>query len=76
HFVDAFDGEHLDASLLLLAELGFVSASDPRYVATVDAIGRELTRSGHLYRYIAPDDFGVPETSFTVCNFWYVDALA
>ena len=37
HFVDAFDGEHLDASLLLLADIGFIEAMDPRFVATVDA---------------------------------------
>jgi GH15 family glucan-1,4-alpha-glucosidase len=76
HFVDAFDGDALDASLLLLAELGFVDARDPRYVATVEAIGAALARGPHLFRYIAPDDFGTPETSFTICSFWYVDALA
>lgn len=76
HFVDAFDGEGLDASLLLLAELGFVEADDPRYVATVDAIGRDLARGDHMFRYIAADDFGTPETSFTICSFWYIDALA
>ncbi|HEX7770624.1 MAG TPA: glycoside hydrolase family 15 protein, partial [Dokdonella sp.] len=76
HFVDAFGGHRLDASLLLLADLGFVAADDPRYIATVDAIGRVLRRGDHLLRYIVPDDFGMPETSFTICSFWYVDALA
>ena len=76
HFVDAFGGERLDASLLLLADLGFVAPHDPRFVATVEAIGRDLRRGNGLFRYIAPDDFGVPETSFTICTFWYVDALA
>ena len=76
YFVDSLDGNQLDASLLLLADLGFVSADDPRFVATVDAIGAVLRQGDHLYRYIAPDDFGTPETSFTICNFWYVDALA
>ena len=75
-FVDAFDSDRLDASLLLLADLGFVAADDPRYVATVDAIGRMLRQGDHLFRYIVPDDFGTPETSFTICSFWYVDALA
>ena len=75
-FVDAFDSDRLDASLLLLADLGFVAADDPRYVATVDAIGRVLRQGDHLFRYIVPDDFGTPETSFTICSFWYVDALA
>jgi hypothetical protein len=76
HFVDAFGGERLDASLLLLADLRFVAADDPRYVATVEAIGRALRQGDYLYRYIAPDDFGTPETSFTICSFWYVEALA
>jgi len=75
-FVDAFDSERLDASLLLLADLRFVAADDPRFVATVEAIGRELRRGNYVYRYITPDDFGAPETSFTICSFWYVDALA
>ncbi|HEV7489928.1 MAG TPA: glycoside hydrolase family 15 protein [Rhodanobacteraceae bacterium] len=75
-FVDAFDGEGLDASLLLLADLGFIAADDPRYRATVDAIGASLLRGRYMFRYVAPDDFGAPETSFAVCTFWYADALA
>ncbi len=76
HFVEALDGKRLDASLLLLADLGFVEAGDPRFIATVDAIGAQLKRGDALFRYIAPDDFGDPETSFTICTFWYIDALA
>ncbi|MCI4566826.1 glycoside hydrolase family 15 protein [Lysobacter sp. CFH 32150] len=76
HFVDAFGGERLDASLLLLADLGFLSPQDPRYIATVEAAGRDLRRGSGLFRYVAPDDFGAPETSFTICTFWYVEALA
>jgi GH15 family glucan-1,4-alpha-glucosidase len=76
HFVDAFGGHRLDASLLLLADTGFIAPHDPRFVATVDAIGRDLRRGDALFRYVAPDDFGVPETSFTICTFWYIDALA
>jgi GH15 family glucan-1,4-alpha-glucosidase len=76
HFVDVFGGHRLDASLLLLADLGFVTPQDPRFVATVEAIGRELKRGDALFRYTAPDDFGAPETSFTICTFWYIDALA
>jgi GH15 family glucan-1,4-alpha-glucosidase len=76
HFADAFGGDRLDASLLLLADTGFIAADDPRYIATVEAIGKGLRRGHGLYRYIAPDDFGAPETSFTICTFWYVEALA
>lgn len=74
-FVDSLGGSHLDASLLLLADIGFVAADDPKYVGTVEAIGRELRRGGHLMRYSKADDFGLPASSFTVCTFWYVDAL-
>ncbi len=76
HFVDAYDGHHLDASLLLLADIGFIDAMDPRFIATVDAVGIALGRGDYLFRYIAPDDFGAPETSFNICTFWYIEALA
>ena len=59
-----------------MAEVGFLPSDDPRFVATVDRIGAELRRGNHLFRYSAPDDFGRPEVAFTVCTFWYVDALA
>jgi GH15 family glucan-1,4-alpha-glucosidase len=76
HFVATFDGDGLDASLLLLADLRFIPADDPRYVKTVDAVGAALKRGKFMFRYIHPDDFGTPETSFTICSFWYADALA
>lgn len=75
-FADAFGGDRLDASLLLLADLGFVAPDDPRFVGTVEAIGRTLRHGDGLFRYVTPDDFGAPETSFTICTFWYIDALA
>jgi GH15 family glucan-1,4-alpha-glucosidase len=76
HIADAFGGERLDASLLLLADIGFVRAEDPRFIATVEAIGKHLLRDGYLFRYVDADDFGEPETAFTVCSFWYIEALA
>ena len=76
HFVESWESRRLDASLLLLAEFGFVEPDDPRFVATVEAIGRELRRGDALFRYVEADDFGTPETSFTICTFWYIDALA
>ncbi len=74
-FVATLGGEHLDASLLLLQEVGFLRSDDPRFAATVDAIAAELSRDGLLYRYASEDDFGRPKTAFAVCSFWYVDAL-
>ncbi|HRP73122.1 MAG TPA: glycoside hydrolase family 15 protein [Luteimonas sp.] len=76
HFSASFESDYLDASLLLLADIGLLQADDPKYIATVEAIGRELRRGDALFRYIAADDFGEPETSFTICTFWYIEALA
>ena len=72
----AFGEPNLDASVLLVAELGLLPASDARYVKTCETIGHELARNGWIMRYTAPDDFGLPETAFLACNFWYVDALS
>jgi GH15 family glucan-1,4-alpha-glucosidase len=75
-FVSTFGGDRLDASLLLIKELGFVAADDPRFVGTVEAVEKHLKNGNHLYRYQYEDDFGKPETAFTVCTFWFIEALA
>jgi GH15 family glucan-1,4-alpha-glucosidase len=75
-FVDSFGGDALDASLLLLHHLGFVPADDPRFVGTVAAVEKHLKRGDFLLRYAAADDFGEPTNAFTICTFWYIDALA
>ncbi len=74
-FTAWFGGDDLDASILLLPEIGLVEATDPRFVSTVDAIQRELLRDKHVMRYASEDDFGLPETAFLVCRFWLIDAL-
>lgn len=74
-FTAAFGGEALDASVLLMAEIGFLPPDDPRYIATVDAIDRTLREGNHVYRYKTEDDFGRPKTAFTACTFWHIDAL-
>jgi len=68
--------DDMDASVLLLPELGLIEAQDPRFASTVDAIERDLVRGRHVMRYAAEDDFGLPETEFLVCRFWLIDALA
>jgi GH15 family glucan-1,4-alpha-glucosidase len=75
-FCASFDGDTLDASLLLLAELGFLRADDPRFASTVEAVGRELRQGDYIFRYTEPDDFGAPDNAFLVCTFWYIEALA
>lgn len=75
-FVESFGGKELDASLLLLHELGFLAADDPRFAGTVAAVERHLKRGDFVFRYTQKDDFGEPQTAFVVCTFWYIDALA
>ncbi len=75
-FVATMDGSTLDASLLRLHEVGFVSPDDPRFVGTVRAIERELRHGRMIFRYSEPDDFGKPTNAFVVCTFWYINALA
>ena len=75
-FVATMDGNTLDASLLRLHEVGFLAADDPRFIATVRAIGRELRRHDYVFRYVEKDDFGEPENAFLVCTFWFINALA
>ncbi|ROH93028.1 glycoside hydrolase family 15 protein [Stagnimonas aquatica] len=75
-YVESFGGRDLDAGLLLMPEVGFHPGNHPRILSTLTAIEHKLKRGAHLFRYHAPDDFGAPETAFTVCTFWYLDALA
>ncbi|WP_449310723.1 glycoside hydrolase family 15 protein [Pseudochelatococcus sp. B33] len=75
-FVSRFEGHDVDASLLLLADIGLLRADDPRFRSTVETIGQRLKRGSHLFRYAGEDDFGVPETAFTICTLWYIEALA
>ncbi len=70
------DAPVLDASTLLLSDLGLLPASDPAYVRTVEAVGEGLMNNGFIMRYKDPDDFGLPETAFLVCTYWYIGALA
>jgi GH15 family glucan-1,4-alpha-glucosidase len=71
----ALDHDELDASVLLLPDLGLLPATDERFARTCDTIGKQLKRNGFIMRYVAEDDFGLPETAFLVCQFWYIDAL-
>ncbi|MEW6354259.1 MAG: glycoside hydrolase family 15 protein [Pseudomonadota bacterium] len=75
-FVESFGGQELDASLLLLHELGFLAADDPRFAGTVAAVERRLKKGDFIFRYTQEDDFGTPQTAFVACTFWYIDALA
>lgn len=73
-FTAGFGSDELDASVLLLPELGVVEVDDPRFVSTVGAVERELLRERHVMRYANADDFGMPEAAFLICRFWLIDA--
>jgi GH15 family glucan-1,4-alpha-glucosidase len=69
----------LDASLLMLPLVGFVVPSDPLWLATLEAMEGELVSDSLVYRYdpaASPDGLQGQEGTFSICTFWYVDALA
>lgn len=74
-FAESYGGRELDASVLLMAEVGFISGKDPRFISTVDALEKHLCDGPYMRRYEAADDFGKPETAFNICTFWRIDAL-
>jgi GH15 family glucan-1,4-alpha-glucosidase len=75
-FTSAFGNRDLDATALLLPELGLLPATDVRFLKTLERIEEELRVGDLLFRYKHADDFGQPENAFTICAFWYVNALA
>lgn len=80
HFVQHIGGTGLDGSMLLMPLVRFVSAKDPRWIATLEAIEKNLVRAGMVYRYRNDDSQidGLPGTegAFAACSFWYVECLA
>ena len=74
-FVQAFDSEELDASLLLLPTVEFVEWDDERMVRTVDAVRESLADDGLIRRYKTPDGFA-REGAFLACSFWLAECLA
>jgi GH15 family glucan-1,4-alpha-glucosidase len=76
-FRGAYGETTLDASLLLLAQVGFMEANDPRYIGTVEAIERDLIVDGFVMRYDtarADDGLARGEGAFLACSFWLADA--
>jgi GH15 family glucan-1,4-alpha-glucosidase len=75
-FTQAFDGDQADASNLLLPALGLIDPLDPRFRSTVRAYEKLLAPDGLMLRYKHPDDFGPTTSAFSICSFWWVEALA
>ncbi|MCC6223933.1 MAG: glycoside hydrolase family 15 protein [Thermoleophilia bacterium] len=78
-FAQSEDSAVLDASVLLMPLVHFIAPTDPRWLATLDAIAAELVSDSLVYRYnpdAAPDGLPGSEGTFSMCSFWYVECLA
>jgi GH15 family glucan-1,4-alpha-glucosidase len=77
-FVQYYGSDLLDASLLLMPLVKFIAPTDPRWLCTLDAIGEELVSDSLVHRYnprAFKDGLGGDEGTFSICSFWYVEAL-
>jgi GH15 family glucan-1,4-alpha-glucosidase len=77
-FVQHYGSETLDASILLMPLVLFIAPRDPRWLSTLNAIGDELVSDSLVYRYnveASPDGLRGDEGTFSMCSFWYVEAL-
>src|SRR5829696_4322100 len=78
-FIQNYSNDVLDASLLLMPLVGFVAPRDPMWLSTLTAMDQELVSDSLVYRYdpnASPDGLRGTEGTFSICTFWYVDALA
>ncbi|MFS4096998.1 glycoside hydrolase family 15 protein [Streptomyces sp. AF1A] len=77
-FVQYEDGDVLDASLLMMPLAKFIAPTDPKWLSTLDALTEELVSDSLVYRYdplASPDGLRGDEGTFSICSFWYVEAL-
>jgi GH15 family glucan-1,4-alpha-glucosidase len=78
-FIQHYGSDVLDASLLLMPLVLFIAPRDPLWLSTLDAIGGDLVSDSLVYRYdpqASPDGLRGEEGTFSMCSFWYVEALA
>jgi GH15 family glucan-1,4-alpha-glucosidase len=78
-FVQHDSTDVLDASVLLMPMVKFISPTDRRWLSTLDAMANELVSDSLVYRYnveASPDGLEGEEGTFSMCTFWYVEALA
>ena len=75
-FAQSFGSDHPDASNLLLPAIGLIDPTDPRFRSTVRAYEKLLAPDGLMLRYTHLDDFGHTTSAFSICSFWWVEALA
>jgi len=78
-FVQHYETDVLDASLLMMPLVKFIAPTDPRWLSTLDAIDEELVADSLVYRYnpeASPDGLKGDEGTFSICSFWHVEAMA
>jgi GH15 family glucan-1,4-alpha-glucosidase len=78
-FVQHYDTDVLDASVLMMPLVKFIAPNDPRWLSTLDAMSKTLVSDSLVYRYdleASPDGLEGEEGTFSICTFWYVEALA
>jgi GH15 family glucan-1,4-alpha-glucosidase len=76
-YTQAMNTKHLDASTLMMITMNYLHHNSQKAKDHIAALEKDLLADRSLfYRYKHYDDFGLPETTFLVCAFWYVDALA
>jgi|APLak6261679142_1056127.scaffolds.fasta_scaffold00066_36 GH15 family glucan-1,4-alpha-glucosidase len=75
-FTQSLDGLWPDAANLLFPSMGIIDAKDPRFTSTLDEYQHRLVRQGLMLRYMNDDDFGETTSAFTICSFWWAEALA
>lgn len=76
YFVQSKGSTDVDAALLMMPLVRFVSATDPVWLSTLDAIRDQLTDDGLVFRYRNADGLEGGDGAFTTCTFWYVECLA
>ncbi len=78
-FVQHYGSDVLDASILKMPQVGFIAPRDPMWISTLDAMNEQIVSDSLVYRYnpeASPDGLRGGEGTFSLCTFWYVDALA
>jgi pentatricopeptide repeat protein len=78
-FTQHYGTDVLDSALLMMPLQGYIAPDDPMWLSTLAAMDRELVSDSLVYRYnpgASPDGLAGDEGTFTLCTFWYVDALA
>ncbi|MFI9390019.1 glycoside hydrolase family 15 protein [Streptomyces bauhiniae] len=77
-FTQCEDSDVLDASLLMMPLAKFIAPTDPKWLSTLDALTEDLVSDSLVYRYdpeASPDGLRGDEGTFSICSFWYVEAL-